>query len=112
MAYVSITGLELKSFKHTIRFWWIAIRSMYQARSAKGNISADARTINGVHHTVSLWDDEKSMREFLVTGAHLEALKAFKHIATGKTFGYIDEKAPDWSEVHELWLNKGKTYSS
>lgn len=109
--YVSITGLKLKSQRHFFTFWWHAIRSMIQAKSSPGNISAEARTINGIHHTLSVWTDEKSMRTFITTGNHLQAMKAFNHIATGKTFGYTTSNVPDWSDVHGLWLEKGISYN-
>ncbi|MEN9895173.1 MAG: hypothetical protein RIR97_1025 [Pseudomonadota bacterium] len=108
MVYVSITGLKLNRFFHSPRFWWLAIRSMRQALAAPGNISASAQTINGIHHTLTVWTDEAAMRAYLVQGAHLQALKAFRSIATGKTIGYMADKAPDWSEVHQIWLEKGK----
>lgn len=97
--------------RYAIRFWWHAIRSMNQARKAKGNISAEAKTINGVHHTVSVWTDEKAMRAYLVTGPHLKAMKAFHPIATGKTLGFYADKAPDWNSIHDLWVKKGKVVS-
>jgi hypothetical protein len=108
MPYISITGLKLKSMRYTISFWWHAIGSMNQARAAQGNISADAKTINGVHHTVSVWIDEQAMRTYLVTGPHLKAMKAFHSIATGKTLGFYAEKSPDWDTIHDLWVKEGK----
>ena len=108
MAFVSITGLKLNSFIHSPRFWWLAIRSMRQAMRAAGNISASAQTINGIHHTLTVWKDEASMRAYLVQGAHLQAVKAFRSIATGKTIGFEADIPPAWSEVHQIWLEKGK----
>lgn len=110
--YVSITGLQLRSRRHFFRFWWHAIRSMAQARRAEGNIAADARLINGVHHTRTVWTDEASMRRYLTAGAHLQAMKAFGSIATGKTLGFYAEAAPDWSEVHSIWQSRGKPVGS
>jgi hypothetical protein len=106
--YVSITGLRLKGLRHAPRFWWHAIRSMIQARAALGNRKAEARTIEGVHHTLTVWIDEEAMRHFLRSGAHLKAMKAFRDIATGSTLGFTTELPPDWSVVHELWRTKGK----
>ncbi len=77
MPYVSITGLQLRSPFYAPAFWWHAVRSMRQAYAAPGLISAQARKIRGVHHTVTLWDNEAAMRAYLVTGAHLGAMKAF-----------------------------------
>jgi hypothetical protein len=110
MPYVSITGLRLKSIVHAPRFWWHAIRSMGQANAAPGNIKAEARTINGVHHTLSVWADEAAMRAYLRSGAHLQAIKTFRAIATGRTFGFVTETPPEWHEVHDLWRAQAREY--
>ncbi|WP_246831285.1 DUF3291 domain-containing protein [Pseudotabrizicola formosa] len=81
---------------------------MVQVRKAPGNISADARTINGVHHTLSVWTDKDAMRAYLTADAHLEAMRLFPRIATGKVVGYPAQHAPDWSEVHAIWLERGR----
>lgn len=107
MVYVSITGLKLKSLIHAPAFWWHAIRSMRQAKSAPGLISAEARLINGIHHTLTVWETEAAMRAYMITGAHLAAMKAFHGIATGRTIGILAETAPDWGDVHEIWVLRG-----
>jgi quinol monooxygenase YgiN len=84
------------------------MKSMVQARHAPGNISADARTINGVHHTLSVWTDQDAMRAYLTAGPHLAAMRLFPRIATGKVVGYLARQAPDWSEVHTIWLERGR----
>ena len=107
MAYVSITGLRLKQPGSLIRFWWHAIRSMKQAKQAPGNILAETRTINGVHHTLSVWESEDAMRRYLVSGAHLAAMRVFPAIAAGSTLGFIADQPPEWSRVHEIWQTQG-----
>ena len=106
--YVSITGLQLKGRRHFFKFWWHAIRSMAQARRAEGNITTDARLIDGVHHTRTVWRDEGAMRRYLVAGAHLKAMKAFGSIATGKTLGFYCDSVPDWDDVHQAWQLRGR----
>jgi hypothetical protein len=46
-----------------------------QVRNAPGDISADARTLKGVHHTLSVWTDRQAMRACPTTGPHLEAMR-------------------------------------
>lgn len=106
--YVSITGLQVRRLWHIPSFWSHAMKSMVQARSAPGNISANARTINGVHHTLSVWTDKDAMRAYLTAGPHLAAMRLFPRIATGKVVGYLATQAPDWSEVHAIWLEWGR----
>ncbi len=108
MIYVSITGLKLNKAYHTPRFWYHAVRSMIQAKAASGNISAEARTINGIHHTMTVWESKDAMRAYLVAGAHLKAMKSFKAMATGKVLGFEADRAPPWDEVHALWQAKGR----
>lgn len=108
MLYVSVTGLRLKSSLHAPVFWWHALRSMAQAKAAVGLVKADARRIDGVNHTLTVWESEEAMRTFLVTGAHLAAMKAFHGIATGYAIGFHAEVVPDWEEVHVIWLRNGK----
>ena len=81
---------------------------MRQAQNAPGNISATTRTIKGVHHTLSVWTDEAAMRAYLIKGDHLEAMKIFSQIATGKTYGYVTAIAPDWDDARYLWETKGR----
>lgn len=106
--YVSITGLQLRRVWHIPTFWWHATRSMMQARAAPGNISAEARTINGVHHTLTVWTDRNAMRAYLTAGPHLQAMRLFPRIATGKVVGYVAKQAPDWTEVHAIWREQGR----
>jgi hypothetical protein len=101
--YVSITGLRLKRRRHIFRFWWHAIRSMAQARSAAGNLRAETRTIRGVHHTLSVWTDEQAMRTFLVSDDHRVAMKVFRAIATGLTLGFTTDQPPDWEASLRRW---------
>jgi quinol monooxygenase YgiN len=106
--YISITGLRIERLWNLPTFWAHATRSMAQARAAAGNISAEARTIGGVHHTLSVWTDRDAMRAYLATGPHREAMRVFPRIATGMVAGYFAPHAPDWSEVHAIWLERGR----
>ena len=106
--YVSTTGLQLKRVWHAPTFWRHAAASMSQAMAADGCLSADARTINGVHHTLTVWTSRKAVLVYLSEGAHLKAMKAFKSFATGKVYGFETATVPGWAIVHTLWLERGR----
>lgn len=110
--FVSITGLRVKSWLFYPQFFWLAGAAMNQARQAPGLIDADTRTINGVHHTLSVWENETAMRAYLSAGAHLQAMRAFRSIASGKTVGFTTAHPPDWSEVHDIWVREGREAGS
>ncbi len=105
--YVSITGLKLKAFYHAPRFWGHALRAMAQAQSAPGCLQAGSRTINGIHHTRTVWSEKSCMQAYLITGAHLDAMTSFHAFATGKTIGFETRDIPDWNDVHRIWLERG-----
>lgn len=81
---------------------------MAQAKTAAGHVSSDACSINGIHHTVSVWQTKEAMRAYLVAGAHLEAMKIHNEISTGRVLGFGADATPPWSRVHELWDANGR----
>lgn len=110
--YVSITGLRLKRSWHLFRFYHHASRCFKQAKAADGNLLAEVKTIDGVHHTLTVWQSREAMLDFVHSGAHREAIKAFGAIAYGKTFGYETDTVPTWDAVHRLWLVHGLDYDA
>jgi len=108
--YVSITGLKPKGFLGFIKFWTLAIPSFRQAQTVKGNLHCDVKRINGYQCPLTAWESRDMMLEFMRVGPHLEAVKAFSKIATGKTFGYETETLPDWVAAFKILQEEGKVY--
>jgi hypothetical protein len=106
--YVSMTGLRPASALQLPRFWWHSLRSMAQARRAPGNLEATAKKVGPYYHTMTVWTDRASMRAFLAVGAHLQAMKSFRAIGNGKTWGFDSEAMPDWDAAYDLWLRHAR----
>ena len=106
--YVSVTGLRLKRFWHVPLFWRHAIPCFSGARQAAGNMVAQTRTINGVHHTLTVWRDRAAMLAYVRSGAHAKAMKVFPKIATGRVYGGERKNPPDWEEALRLWTEHGR----
>jgi hypothetical protein len=105
--YVSITGLQLKSMLHYPRFGYFALNVMSQAKQAEGNVSADGNYVNGVHHTLSVWKDRKSMSRFMASGAHAQAMKINDKIGESThVYGYETDTIPTWEEAIAIWREK------
>jgi predicted CoA-binding protein len=77
--------------------------AMAQARRARGCLFADARTIDGVHHTLSVWTGREAMLAYLCAGAHGRAMRLFPVIAEGRTMGFAATEAPDWPQAVAIW---------
>ena len=106
--YVSITGLRLNGFWWHPVFSWHAVRSFGEARAAPGNITAKARTISGIHHTITAWESRKHMLAYLTMPRPRAAMRAFPRIGTGRTIGYVSETVPEWAEAREIWENEAR----
>lgn len=101
--YVSTTGLTLKSPLHGMLFGWHATQSFSQAASASGNLSTDARMVDGVHHALTVWETREAMLDYLRQGPHLHAMKAYRSLGHGKVHGYYALTPPTWSEALNVW---------
>lgn len=101
--YISITGLRLKALWHYPRFMALAGPAMSEAQTDPDCTYASARTIKGVHHTVTAWTSREAMRAYLTKPHHLRAMQAFPKIGTGKTYGYFADRRPSWDEARALW---------
>ena len=108
--YVSITGLKVKGWRQWPRFAWHAVRSLRQARQAPGNLGAEVRTVDGVQHTLTLWQSREAMRRYLTSGAHLQAIRDFRKVGSGRTCGYEAETRPTWAEALAYWHEHGREY--
>ena len=108
--YVSITGLKVKSLWRYVLFFFHAVPSKIQADRAPGILQVGIRRINGIEHTLTVWESRHHMQKYVWSGAHQKAVGAFRRIATGKTIGYESSTVPTWDEVHQIWKEKGIEY--
>jgi hypothetical protein len=108
--YISLTQLKPKGVLSYFRFWVLAIPTFRQAQTANGSLSVSAKRVNGSQCTITSWESREVMLEFMRSGAHLKAMKAFHKIATGRTYGYTADQIPTWSEAMVLLKEKGKDY--
>lgn len=106
--YVSVTGFTPHSLFKLPRFWWHTLRCLSQARACPGNLGVTARYVQGVYHTMTLWTNEESMHAYLGTGAHLKAMRGFRAIGSGKTFGYYTGRAPEWGAAYAMWIKHAR----
>jgi hypothetical protein len=106
--YVSVTGFRPKGLLSMPAFWWRTLTSLAQARKSPGIVAVAARVVDGTYHTMTAWTDEPSMRRFVTCGAHRRAMKNFRTLGTGKTYGYVCDHVPDWQSAHQLWCLHAK----
>ena len=107
---VSVTGLRTKGLWSYFRFWRLAVPAYRQAKVAKGNLFVQTKTVQGIQHTLTVWKDRKSLKHYILSGAHRKAMGAFAAIATGATITYESDEMPDWDSALEKWRAEAKWY--
>ena len=109
---VSITRLRLRSARFLVPFILYSLRSIRQAKRSDGNLSTDTlRDKQGAYWTRTVWRDEPSMRTFMMSGAHRQAMP--------KLLDWCDEAAlvhweqdsatvPEWADAHRRLVTQGR----
>ncbi len=78
----SITKIKLKNILKLPKFFFISSKIFKQARSAQGNKGMRSRSTGLTFYTLTLWDDEKSMMDFMLSGPHKEAMKIIRNFSS------------------------------
>jgi hypothetical protein len=109
--HISLTALKPKGIISYFKFWLLAIPSFQEAKKAKGNLFCEVKNIDGNQCTITAWESREHMLQFMRSGVHLKAMKAFSKIATGKSFGYESDEIPTWEQAYATLQEKGKLHS-
>ena len=103
----TITSIELKG---PMKFFVLsaeALRIMKQLKSTNCK-KFKKRGIWTKHYTMTLWTNESELKEFAVSGAHLDAMKRSRNIAKEiRTITIDADSLPSWKEANKL-LAKAK----
>jgi hypothetical protein len=112
MPFVSITRLRVRSFRYLPVFLIGAFRSARQAKNAPGNLAVSLLSdSNFTFWTRTLWSNERSMRAFMLVGAHRRIMP--------RLLQWCDEAAvahwlqdslepPSWQDVHRRLQQEGR----
>ena len=72
---VNVTSIRLRSLWGYFPLTYNAMKIVRQIKSQPGFVRMKNTGIGYDHYTLSVWQDEQSMKIFAKTGAHLEAMK-------------------------------------
>ncbi|MBF2026322.1 MAG: DUF3291 domain-containing protein [Oscillatoriales cyanobacterium C42_A2020_001] len=112
MAFVSVTRLRLRSWLYLPLFLRHAIPSSQQSMAAPGNLKTFTRQQRfSVFWTLTVWQDETSMRNYMRSGAHREAMpKLAEWCDEASTVHWHQEgiEPPSWEEATRRMLAEGR----
>lgn len=107
----SVTELNLKNFFSFLRFIPHAIRSKTQADKAKGLVSISVKSEGLlVQRTLTVWEDEASMKEYVRSGWHLKAMKDFSKMANKSYVVKFEvQQTPTWDDAIKQLREHGRS---
>jgi len=106
--YATITSIQLTGPFQFFKLSYLAMKIVEQLKHDPACKKYRSRGFWTLHYTMSLWQDEQSLKEFARKGAHLHGMKNSKALATEiRTYTYAADQLPDWKTAKEL-LKKGK----
>ncbi|MDX2229231.1 MAG: DUF3291 domain-containing protein [Leptolyngbyaceae cyanobacterium bins.349] len=114
MAFVSITRLRLRSPLYLLPFFRYAIPSAQQSATAPGNLITQTRRVGlTAYWTLTVWEDEASMRRYMTSGSHREAMpKLAQWCDEASTVHWVQETTtlPTWEEIQQRMMTQGRLY--
>jgi len=106
---ISTTELKLKSIIKLIALIILTNRISHQLRETKGFIREE-RTTRGFLRfcTLSAWENENQMKDFMRTKAHGEAMRVYKKLAHySRSVHWESDDFPSWKYA---WMQMDKKY--
>jgi len=111
MPLVSVTRLRLRKMRFLPGFVYYAVRSMMQSKKAEGNLHASAeRQARVVFWTITVWEDERSMRHFRNSGPHRRVMPKLANWCDEATFVHWVQdtsEPPSLSRAHARLIAEG-----
>ena len=111
MTFVSLTRLRVRSFRFVPLFAFYASRSVRQVKKAagfqNGALLADR---NWTFWTMTAWDSQESMRRFMTSGSHQQAMPHLLHWCDEASVAHWtqpDATLPSWSEADKRMRDSG-----
>jgi len=111
MPFISLTRLRIRSIRFMPAFLLHAIRSRNQVRRAPGFLTgALLPDKDWTFWTMTAWDSEESMRQFMISGSHKAAMPhlvqwcdeaSVAHWTESETLDPIPQTLPSWSEADQ-----------
>jgi heme-degrading monooxygenase HmoA len=112
MAFVSVTRLRLRSLRFLPAFLWYAVRSQSQAKQAPGNFESRTQAKSGLAFwTLTVWENESAMRQYILAGTHREAMTKLTHWCDEAALTHWMQdsaETPDWSIAEQKLIEQAK----
>ncbi len=112
MPFVSVTRAHLSSPLFVDAFLADVVASNAQALAARGNLGTELLGEDThAYWTKSIWVDQTTMREFMSSGRHAEAMPRLRKWCDEAAVVHWEqdsEELPSWTEAHRRLVSEGR----
>lgn len=112
MTLISVTRLRVRSIRFLPVFLWYTFKSNQQAKQAQGNLASTLRAQgNTVFWTLTVWDNEASMRSYMRSGSHREAMPKLQNWCDEASVVHWHAESatlPSWEEAETAMVTRGR----
>jgi len=112
MPFVSATRLRLRSARYLIPFLFYTVLASRQARRSRGNLGSKLlRDTNRTFWTLTAWQDEDSMRSFMLAGSHRRAMPKLLDWCDEASVTHWKQETselPGWDQAHRKLVEQGR----
>jgi hypothetical protein len=109
---ITITSLKLKHWWGFFIMSYLALKIIWQTGMQKGFVEMKNTGFGYLHFTLSVWESEALVKDFARSGAHLEAMKSSRKLATEiRIYTFQSDQIPNWKEAKEMLVEHGRVIS-
>ena len=100
MMFISLTYIKVKSLWKVPLFMKHVSQINRQIARAEGVLETRLKGGLSKNYTITAWESKEAMLKFRNNGAHLEAMKATRHMSNEYTSCHYDaDSLPGWEEA-------------
>ena len=112
MIFVSLTRLRIRSIRYLPFFALYTFRALGQVKKAPGFQKGALLTDRSwTFWTITAWDNQESMRQYMTSGAHKEAMPRLLHWCDEASVAHWTQPEaalPSWTEADKRMRETGR----
>ena len=109
---ITITSLRLRHWWDYFRLSLWGLKISQQAKKQKGFLAMRNTGFGYLHFTLSAWKSAADVENFARSGAHLEAMKQSRSLATEiRIYTFTAQEIPDWADAKKRLFEYGRVFS-
>lgn len=108
---LSITSLKVKRFYQLFKIWPYSFQNVLQLQRNSKCVAFKTIGFTNPSYTMTLWENEKDLKDYVTSGAHLSAMQeAVKWAEEIKSVRVESNSLITWKEAKKIIASQGKLH--